>query len=123
MAVDRRALARAYKETPRTMGVGAVRNTVNGRALLVSGPDLPSLLNRHQAQLRLGAHPNRALRDDWAAHGPAAFVFEVLDTLKPRDDPDDDPTNDLRALEAMWIEKLGAWEPAGYHRRPRSMPS
>lgn len=117
MIADRKALIREYKETPRTMGVGAVRNTTNGKVLLVSSRDLPAMLNRQRAQLSLDAHPNRALQQDWNALGPAGFVFQVLDTLKPDDTPGYDPAEDLRTLEALWLEKLSPFEPAGYHRR------
>ena len=117
--MDRKAAVRAYKETPRPMGVGAVRDTANGKLLLVAGTDLPSLLNRHRAQLRLGAHPNKALQADWTAHGADAFVFESLDVLTPKDEPGWNPADDLRAHEALWLEKLAPWEPAGYHRKPR----
>jgi hypothetical protein len=119
MTLDRKALIRQYKETPRPMGVGAVRNTVSGKVLLVAGRDLPSLLNRHQAQLRLNAHANRALQADWNSLGSDAFEFVVLDTLAPRDLADSDPTEDLGTLEALWLEKLAPYEPAGYHARSR----
>lgn len=117
MSSDRKTLIRQYKETPRSMGVGAVRNLRNGRALVVAGRDLPALLNRHRAQLRLHAHPNRALQADWNALGGDAFEFVVLDTLTPPDTPDYDPKEDLRTLETLWMEKLSPFEPAGYHRR------
>ena len=54
----------------------------------------------------MGGHPNPRLQSDWAAEGPDAFVFEVLDTLSPNDDPDYDPGDDLRMLEELWLEKL-----------------
>ncbi len=117
MTIDRKALSRQYKETPRTMGVGVVRNTTNGCVLLVVGADLPSLLNRHRAQLRLRAHRNRALQHDWNTAGADAFEFSVLDTLTPKDVPGYDPTDDLAELEALWLDKLQPYEPAGYHRR------
>jgi len=120
MTTDRRQLIREYKARPRVMGVGAVRNTRNGRLLLVCGVDVPSLLNRHKAQLRLGAHRNRDLQADWQSEGETAFEFQVLDTLEPRDEPGDDPADDLAALEALWLEKLSPWPPAGYNVRPRS---
>lgn len=119
MTTDRKALIRQYKQTPRSMGVGAVRNTTGKKALLVTGRDLPSLLNRHQAQLRLNAHANRALQADWNSLGPDAFEFVVLDTLAPTDAPDYDPTEDLRTLETLWLEKLNPFEPAGYHPRKK----
>jgi len=118
--IDRKSLARQYQETPKPMGVGVVRNTTNGKSFIVAGIDLPSLLNRHQAQLRMNAHGNKALQRDWQAFGKDAFTFEVLDTLTPpRDVPDYDPAADLKELEAMWLEQLAPFEPAGYHRPPR----
>jgi len=106
MSSDRRRLIREYKNTPRIMGVGVVRNAVDGRILLVSGTDIRSLLNRHQAQLRLGVHPNRQLLADWQLRGAAAFSFEVLDTLTPSQDPGYDPGGDLAALHELWREKV-----------------
>ena len=95
-----------------------IRNTTNGRVLLVASRDIPAFLNRQQAQLRLGLHPNRELQTDWKALGEPAFAFEVVDTLTPRDDPAWDPADDLRALEQLWLEKLAPWAPAGYHPAP-----
>ena len=118
MNIDRKAAIRQYKETPRTMGVGVVRNTANGKSLVLSGRDLPSLLNRHQAQLRLNAHSVKSLQADWNVQKGESFAFEIVDTLEPRKEPDYDPRADLAALEQLWVENLGAYEPAGYNRRP-----
>ena len=38
--------------------------------------------------------------------GEQSFVIEVIDELKPVDDPAHDYRDDLKALEAMWLEKL-----------------
>jgi hypothetical protein len=119
MSMDRKALSRQYKESPRVMGVGLVRNLATGKSLVVAGVDLPSLLNRHRAQLRLNGHPLKALQADWNTQGGDAFAFDVLDTLTPADTPDYDPTSDLQALEQLWLEKLSPFEPAGYHRPPK----
>lgn len=115
MATDRKALIQQYKDAPRIMGVGAVRNTTTGKVLLVTGRNLPALLNRHQAQLRFDSHPNRELQRDWNQRGSGAFEFVVLDTLPPGKSPDDDPAEDLRALEELWLEKLQPYGPGGYH--------
>ena len=120
MSIDRKAAIRQYKETPRAMGVGVVRNGVTGKCLVISGIDLPSLLNRHQAQLRLNAHSVKALQADWNAQKGESFVFEIVDTLEPREEPGYDPRADLEALEQLWLEKLGTFEPAGYNRRPKA---
>jgi hypothetical protein len=119
MTAERRRLIREYKETPRTMGVGVVRNNRSGKDLVVSGTDIPALLNRHKAQLRLGVHRNLALLADWQALGEQAFEFEVLDRLTPAEGPGSDPTADLEALATLWLEKLNPFEPAGYNARPR----
>ena len=115
--MSRQALRRAYKETRRPMGVYRVRNTQTDRSLVARSVDLPASLNRERAQLRFGGHPNADLQRDWNAFGPDAFAFEVLDTLAPPDDrPDYDPTDDLRVLEALWLERLAPFGERGYVR-------
>lgn len=51
------------------MGVYQVRNTVNGKLLVGASVDLPTILNRHRAELRMGGHRNRELQKDWAEFG------------------------------------------------------
>ena len=117
---ERKEQVRQYMENPRPMGIYRVRNTVNEKALIGASVDLPSMLNRQQAQLRMGMHSNRALQDDWNQFGPEAFAFEVVDTLKvPPDQPDYDPTDDLKVLEQLWLEKLSPFGERGYNARPR----
>jgi hypothetical protein len=106
MSADRKALLRDYKERVVPMGIYRVLNKVTGNSLVAASTDVNAILNRHLAQLRMSAHPNRALQADWTAHGQESFVFEVLDTLTPSDDPAYDPADDLAALEDMWLEKL-----------------
>ena len=112
--MDRKAQIRAYKESPRPMGVFRVRNTTNGRSLIGSSVDVPAMLNRQRFQLGAGGHPDRALQQDWKDFGPAAFEFETLDTLEPPQEPGYDPAVDLRMLEQMWLEKLGRAGQRGY---------
>jgi hypothetical protein len=81
-------------------------NKVTGHSLVAAHTEVNAILNRHLAQLRMSAHPNRALQADWAAHGQESFVFEVIDTLTPSADPAYEPADDLAALEDMWLEKL-----------------
>ena len=101
--MDRKALARAYKESRRPMGVYCVRNVQSGNTLIGRSTDLPAILNRERTSLRFGGHPNRWLQQDWNALGPEAFTFEVLDTLAW---PEDTPDFDLVLLESMWRERL-----------------
>jgi hypothetical protein len=106
--MDRKERIREYKQTPRPAGIFRVRNTTTGRSLVGSSVNIPGTLNRHRFQLEHGSHPDRELQQDWNALGPEAFAFEALDRLEPRDDPAYDPSEDLRVLKEMWLEKLTA---------------
>lgn len=117
--MDKKALKREYKETARPMGIYQIRNTANGKVLIGTSVDLPSILNRHRAQLGFGSHRNRALQKDWNELGPEAFELEILDTLPPSDRPAYDPSADLQALEDLWLEKLAPFEEKGYNVRPK----
>ncbi len=117
--MDRRQLVRAYKDTPRPMGIYRVRNLRTGASLVGRSVDLPAVLNRERAQLKLRAHRNKALQGDWNALGADAFAFETLDTIQPPEDqPGYDPTDDLAVLEALWLERLRPWEGGGYMKAP-----
>lgn len=120
MSKSRRELARAYREAPRTAGVGSIRNRVNGKVLLLASTDIPSLLNRHLAQLRLGVHHNVELQADWLDAGSENFTLQVLDTLPPPKDQGADIAADVAVLEALWLEKLSPFAPAGYNAPRKS---
>jgi hypothetical protein len=104
---DRKALLREYKENPRPAGVFAIRNTVTGRLLIGAALNLPGMLNRQRFELQHGSHPDRELQADWKRLGPDAFMIEELDRLDAADDAAADRAGDLRALQGMWMEKLG----------------
>jgi hypothetical protein len=114
--MNRKELQRQYKETRRPMGVFRVRNLRTGRWFLGASADVPAMLNRQRFQLDAGSHPNPALQRDWKDLGAEAFAFESLDLLAPpENEPGYEPQGDLRALEAMWREKLRQTEGPGYH--------
>jgi hypothetical protein len=104
--VSRKDLIREYKEARRPHGVYRIHNTVADRSLIGASTDVPSVHNRHRAQLGFGGHPNRALQQDWNALGPSAFAFETLDLLELPEAQDYDPKEDLRVLEQLWRDKL-----------------
>jgi len=104
--IGRKELVRKVMETPRPAGLYAVRNVRTGRLLLGSTPDLDGMLNRQRFQLEMGSHPDKDLQADWNELGADEFAFGILDRLDLKDDANIDPTEDLRALKAMWLEKL-----------------
>ena len=117
--MDKKALIREYKENRRPMGVYCIRNSVNGKLLVGKSTDLPSILNRQQAQLRSGSHPNPTLQKDLVEYGAEAFEVEVLDSIEVPDQADYDPSADLRTLEQMWLEKLSPFGNRGYNPEPK----
>jgi len=117
--MDKKALTREYKENARPMGVFQIRNTINGKVLIGTSVNLPAILNRHKAELRLGGHRNRALQQDWNEFGADAFEFEILDTLPASDRPAYNPADDLKALEELWLEKLMPFGERGYNAGPK----
>jgi hypothetical protein len=121
--VDRKALIRHYKETPRPMGVYRIHNTVMDKSLVGSSRNLPAVLNRERFQLDHGSHPNRALQADWNRLGSATFVIEVLDTLSPADRSTTELADDLVVLEQIWLDKLMPYGDRGYNTPPTSGPS
>jgi hypothetical protein len=104
---DKRELTKQYKEAGPPMGVYVIRNLVNHRVLVGASLNVEGALNRHRFELRMKAHRNKRLLEDWLRWGADKFCFEVIDTLKRHDDPAFDYKGELAALLAMWSDELG----------------
>ena len=118
---ERRELKRQYKESYRPTGVFRLRNRESGRLLLGSSVNLPATWNKLRMQLATGSylmHPE--LQREWKELGEEAFEFEVLEELDPPDTPGWNPTDDLEALLALWMEQLQPYGEKGYHREPKA---
>jgi hypothetical protein len=115
----KKVLKLAYKQTPLPAGVFQIKNHINGKILIGSGANVNGKLTRHQAELKMGVHRNKALQQEWNEYGPEQFSFEVLECLDPSDDPQYDYQEDLAVLEQLWLEKLRPYEEKGYNRRPK----
>lgn len=106
---DRKALLRAYKETPRAAGIYRVRNTVTGRVLIGPSPNLPGMLNRQRFDLEMGSHLDKPLQHDYNTLGVDAFTFDVLDELTFPEGSTPAPAalrEELAALHELWVERL-----------------
>jgi hypothetical protein len=114
----RAELKRAYKEAPRQAGVYQVKNQQSGKILLGSSTNLHGPLNKHRFMLSIGRHNNAALQADWNRLGPDAFTFEILEAVKPSDDPRFNLDDELTLLEQIWLEKLGLPGERGYNLGP-----
>ena len=105
----------AYKQAHQQVGVYQIRNTVNGKIFIGSSVNLPSRLNRHKFELTLGSDQNIKLQDDCKKTGIDKFSFDILECLDPSDDMNHDYTDDLSALEELWLEKLNPYGDNGYN--------
>ena len=112
---SRKEINREYKERVKTSGIYQVKNTVNGKILLGSSLNLEGPLNRHKFMLKIGSHPNKALQKDWNDLGSDKFVFEILEEVKVKDDPNFNLKDELTLLEQIWLEELQPFGERGYN--------
>jgi hypothetical protein len=50
--------------------------------------------------------------------GPGAFTFEILEVVKPSDEPTFCLEDELTLLEQIWMEKLRPFGERGYNEGP-----
>lgn len=115
----RKELQREYKERPKPAGVFQVRNLANGKILLGSSLNLEGPINSHKFMLKIGSHRNEELQQDWNKFGERKFVFEVLEVVKVKDDPNFNVVEELSLLEQIWLEKLRPFGDKGYNKGDR----
>jgi hypothetical protein len=98
-----------YKERTIIGGVYAIKNTANGKLLLLSSNDLQGVRNRFEFSLKTGSSINIKLQNDWAEFGKSAFRFEVLEELEKKEvQTSKEFSEDVKTLEELWREKLEA---------------
>jgi group I intron endonuclease len=115
----RKELQREYKERPKPAGVFRVRNLANGKVLLGSSLNLEGPINSHRFMLNIGSHRNEELQQDWNKFGEKKFVFEILEVVKVKDDPNFNIVEELSLLEQIWLEKLQPFGEKGYNKGDR----
>ena len=108
-------IKREYKERKKPTGIFQVKNTANGKILLGSSLNLEGPLNSHRFMLTIGRHRNETLQKEWNEYGPDKFVFEILELVKVKDDPDFNLDDELTLLEQIWLEKLQPFSERGYN--------
>ena len=120
LVIDKAAAKLEYKLSHRPMGVFQIRNTTNGMVFIDSSTNVPGKINRHTFALKAGLHASKALQKDWNELGEAAFEFETLEPVEPRDDQNYDYGTDLVVLEDLWREKLEPYGDKGYNERKKT---
>ncbi len=109
--IDKAKLKKESKELKTPIGVYQIRNTVNGKVFIGTAKNVPGKLNGHQFTLKTGTHINKELQEEYNRHGAESFVFEMLDELKYKEDPDYRYEEELKFPDVAWIEKK--LQPAG----------
>jgi hypothetical protein len=62
--------------------------------------------NRFEFSRTTGSAVSLRLQQDWNAHGPESFTFEVLEELKKGEtQTPQEYASDLKTLKEMWLEK------------------
>jgi hypothetical protein len=122
----KRELGTAYAQSFRRMGIYQIRNAENGKILVLGTMDLDGAKNRLAFMQQTNMNSIFELQQDWNKHGGNCFVFEELDSIKPREEHLNDRSElkkyqaEVDALLELWLEKLQPYEEKGYNRRPRS---
>jgi hypothetical protein len=112
---SRKELNQEYMKRVKPAGVFQIKNTSNGKVLLGSSLNLEGPLNGHRFMLKIGSHLNKVLQQEWNEYGEEHFVFEILETVKVKDDPNFNLGDELTLLEMIWLEKLQPFGEKGYN--------
>jgi hypothetical protein len=105
----RRELKDAYRENPPEAGVYRIMNQTNGRWLLGSSANLPSVGNKFTFARASGSPGalDRRIQADVVTFGVDAFSVDVLELFEIAPGATDkEIRDDLAVLESLWREKL-----------------
>ncbi len=108
-------IKREYRERDKPAGVFQIKNTVNGKVLLGSSKNLEGPLNGHKFMLSIGHHQNKELQSEWNEYGADKFVFEILEIVQVKNDPNFSLEDELTLLEEIWLDKLQPFGERGYN--------
>jgi len=104
---NRKEMLMTYKERKVIGGVYVIKNTENGKMLLLSGTNLQSCKNRFEFSQKTGSCVNLKLQQDWKKLGGDIFTFEILEEVEKKDtQTEKEFIEDIKLLEQILIEKL-----------------
>ena len=99
---QRKEAARKFREKKCSIGVYAVNCAASGRVWVGPSRNLESARNSVWFSLRLGAHREPSLQEEWKARGEEAFTFEVLEAVE-EDTPALLVPDLLREMKKRWM--------------------
>lgn len=110
----KKELKRLYKQMKTKAGIYQIKNIKNQKVFVAVTPNLKTM-NGKRLQLREGTHQNKRLQEEWRQFGEEAFVLEILEVLKEKEEGYFDKQEELKKLEEKWLEKLQPYGERGYH--------
>ncbi len=103
-----------YSDPNPECGIYVITCGPTGRVYVGSTASMKDRWRDHRYELNTGRHKNPVLLKAWRKHGAAAFTFSVAGLC----------TEVERLVqERAWIDKLGAWAPAGFNVADPQDPS
>ncbi|MBI4853466.1 MAG: GIY-YIG nuclease family protein [Acidobacteria bacterium] len=118
MKKSNKDLKKDYQQQEIQMGIYQIRNTINGKIYIGSALNLQGIINSNRFQLKMGSHKSKSLQEDWNKLSENAFVFEVLDEIKPKE-----TTNikeELNEQLNLWLDNLEPYGEKGYNDKIKS---
>lgn len=113
--MNKKEIRERYKMKPPDMGIYRILNLESGKIYIGRAMDLNGKLNSEMFQLKHDLHMNRELQKDFHDLGLEKFSFEVVDRLAAKDGMEHDYGQELKELEALWLEKLQPFAGNGYN--------
>jgi hypothetical protein len=110
----KKELKQMYKETAIEAGIYQIKNTINHKLFIASTRNLKTIAGK-KFQLETGTNTNKRLQEEWNQFGKDAFVFEVLEVLKKKEEGYFDEKSELEKLEDKWLEQLQPYGERGYN--------
>ncbi|HZW38737.1 MAG TPA: GIY-YIG nuclease family protein [Ignavibacteriaceae bacterium] len=110
-------LKKQYKQTLPPMGIYQIKNLTNGKILIGKTKNLTARQNRFEFEMNFGGDPQSEIYADYKKYGKENFAYNILDTLKPVEDPAYKYDKDLEVLEDLWLEKLQPYGEKGYNEK------
>jgi hypothetical protein len=118
--MDRQQAKLDYKNRKPNMGIYQITNRDNGKIYVASSRNLDGTLSRFEMALKHNwgwDAANHELNREMKEQKPEHFILEILDRLKPNDDPYYNYSEDLKTLEELWLERLQPYDERGYNKR------
>lgn len=102
----RKELKMEYKMAVKPIGIYKIHNLENGKIYLGKSMNLDGAINSSGFQLKLNAHKNKSLQDEWNKLGADKFSFEILEVIEQSDEVGRNYKDELDNLQEIWVNKL-----------------